>query len=230
MALFEDKCKIYVPRLMQDLSITREQACGIFGNLGGETAGFTLLQEQKPTVKGSRGGYGWMQWTGPRRKKYEAWCQTNNLNPASDEANYRYLVFETSTDEIHSLVQLRKTSTVEAATETFMIQNLRPGKPNLKGRLNWAKRADDATKIVEQTQKEADHKTTTVATSVGLTAILAMFFKEHWVEIAGAMAVLGGLTWLIVHRYHEHQKDEILKQQSVANNKRPLVKKGKNNG
>jgi hypothetical protein len=154
MALFEDKSKIYVPRLMQDLSITREQACGIMGNIGGETGGFTALQEKKPTVKGSRGGYGWMQWTGPRRKKYEAWAAQNNLNPATDEANYRYLVQETMTDELHSLIQLRKTSTVEAATETFMLQNLRPGVPNLKGRVTWANRADDATKVLKQEQKE----------------------------------------------------------------------------
>jgi hypothetical protein len=216
MALFEDKCKIYVPRLMQDLSITREQACGIFGNLGGETGGFTALQEKNPTVKGSRGGYGWMQWTGPRRKKYEAWCKQNNLNAATDEANYRYLVQETKTDELHSLLQLRKTSTVEAATETFMLQNLRPGVPNLKGRINWAKRADDATKVLKQEQKKQDQQTGATATTVSVGAVLLYSFQEHWLAIVSGMAVIGGMAWLMIHEHHERQKEEIMRQQAAS--------------
>src|SRR5258706_3609441 len=59
MTIFTDKAVRYIPRLQVDLGITREQACGIFGNLGTETGGFTALQEIKPTVAGSRGGYGW---------------------------------------------------------------------------------------------------------------------------------------------------------------------------
>jgi len=226
MALFEDKCKIYVPRLMQDLSITREQACGIFGNLGGETGGFTALQEKNPTVKGSRGGYGWMQWTGPRRTKYESWCKTNGLDPSADESNYRYLVIETQGPELHSLQQLRKTSTVAAATETFMLQNLRPGVPNLKGRLTWADRAYDTTKIVEQKQQEATDKTTTVVTTASGAAMLMLFFQEHWVAILGAALVIGGLAYLWVHSHHEQKKDEILKQQASQTTE----KKGKRNG
>lgn len=37
-----------------------------------ERGGFTLLQEQKPTVAGSKGSFGWYQWTGPRRRAYFA--------------------------------------------------------------------------------------------------------------------------------------------------------------
>src|SRR6267154_369909 len=139
MTVFTDKAKVYVPRLMKDLAVKDFQACGIFGNIGGETGGFVALQEKKPTVAGSAGGYGWLMWTGPRRRKFTMWCKAQNMDPASDEANYQYLVKETLTDEAHSLAQLKKTTTLEAATETFMLQNLRPGIPNLQGRIDWIK-------------------------------------------------------------------------------------------
>lgn len=144
MTIFTDKVKQYEPRLETDLGLNRVQACGIFGNLGTETGGFTALQEKVPVIRGSRGGYGWMQWTGPRRRKYEAWCTKNNLDPAADEANYKYLVYETKTDEAASLAALKQTTTLDQATEVFMSKNLRPGAPNLQSRKDWAKKAFEA--------------------------------------------------------------------------------------
>src|SRR5688572_31564347 len=87
MGIFEDKVRKYNDRLKHDFQINDTQACGIWGNLGTETGGFTALQEKNPVVKGSRGGYGWMQWTGPRRKKYELWAKEKGLNVADDETN-----------------------------------------------------------------------------------------------------------------------------------------------
>lgn len=203
MTVFTDKAIKYVPRLEMDLGITREQACGIFGNLGTETGGFTALQEIKPTVAGSRGGYGWMQWTGPRRKKYEAWCKTTGKNPADDEANYQYLVLETKTDEAHSLSQLKKTTTVEAATETFMAQNLRPGVKHLDNRIAWAKKADEAT-------KNAAPATTGVVVGGGAVVTgLATTEPKYWIWIFFA-ALAAGLIGFIVHkRIKEHSADQI---------------------
>lgn len=147
MGIFEDKVRKYNERLKKDFQINDVQACGIWGNLGTETGGFTALQEKNPTVKGSRGGYGWMQWTGPRRKKYEKWASEKGLNVADDETNYLYLIHETLTDEWKSIQQVRKTTTIEAATETFMKLNLRPGIPHLENRYKWARKAQDALKI-----------------------------------------------------------------------------------
>ncbi|XKM41271.1 phage tail tip lysozyme [Rhizobium ruizarguesonis] len=60
------------PRLVSDLSrdfqLSPEQAAGVVGQLGQESAGFGTMQEVNPLVPGSRGGYGYAQWTGPRRK------------------------------------------------------------------------------------------------------------------------------------------------------------------
>lgn len=222
MTVFTDKAKAYIPRLMKDLNITETQAAGIFGNLGTETGGFTALQEIKPTIAGSKGGLGWMQWTGMklpngRRIKFENWCKVNNLSPTSDEANYRYLVLETNTDESHSLVQLRKTTTLESATETFMAQNLRPGVPNLSSRINYAKQAQLA---VHDIKKEVQQNTAVVGAVVGGLGTAAVTPPHVWPWIVGGVivALIVGLTGL--HIYHEHKKQEIIVTPEV-------IKKGK---
>lgn len=202
MSIFTDKCKIYVPRLMTDLSITKVQACGIMGNIGTETGGFTALQEKKPTVKGSRGGYGWMQWTGPRRKKYEEWAKKNNLDIASDETNYRYLVQETLTDEAASLGGLRKTTSLDAATETFMLRNLRPGAPHLDNRRAWANKAWEATNNVAATSAGA------VIATGGAAVILTQTPSSHWGLWIAGILVVSIVVGVLVHWYKNRNTKE----------------------
>lgn len=216
MTVFTDKCKVYIPRLMKDLNITKAQASGIFGNLGVETGGFTALQEKSPIIKGSKGGYGWMQWTGPRRRTYEAWCKAHNYNPALDETNYQYLVYETLHDEYKSLVQLRKTTTVEAATETFMKQNLRPGVPHLDKRIEYAKKAFAAA----QDQSKSDAATTgagavIVATGGGAIAVHNQGWFDwatQWPYWVGGAGLAIAVTFLLVHLYHVGEQKISLKK------------------
>jgi hypothetical protein len=71
-------------------------------------------------VPGSRGGFGWAQWTGARRQEFEAWCRDNGLDPASDAANYGYLVHELKTKNPHILAKLKSGSlTAEQAADAF---------------------------------------------------------------------------------------------------------------
>lgn len=139
--LFASKVAVYGSRLMDDLDLEDFQAAGVFGNVGHECGGFKLLQEIQPMVAGSKGGYGWMQWTGPRRRAYEAWCKADGLDPASDEANYNYLVAETTGAEKASLAALRNTTALAEATEVFCRKNLRPGVLALPARQKWAAKA-----------------------------------------------------------------------------------------
>lgn len=92
--LFRQKAVLVMGRLVKDFPINVSDAAAIVGNLGHESGGFATLQEIKPTVAGSKGGYGWAQWTGPRRRAFEAWCKTAGLKPSSDDANYGYLRLE----------------------------------------------------------------------------------------------------------------------------------------
>lgn len=134
--------------LMADFpGLTIEDAAAILGNLGHECAGFTKLQEIKPTVKGSRGGYGWAQWTGPRREAYEAYCARNGKDPASDEANYAYLFLELKGIEGTgggTLPKVRQAVGLEAKVKAFELAFLRAGAKNYPSRVKWAERAMDA--------------------------------------------------------------------------------------
>ena len=138
---FADGCARLGPRLMRDLGLTDLQAAGLLGNLGHESGGFRHLQEIRPAVKGSRGGWGLAQWTGPRRRAMEAWCRAEGLDPASEAANYGYLCEELRTNEAAARVALARTATLESATETVCLLFERPGVVALESRLAWARKA-----------------------------------------------------------------------------------------
>lgn len=136
-----DICAAYGARLQRDLALTREQVAGLLGNADVESAGFNTLQEMKPVVAGSRGGFGWMQWTGPRRRAYEAWGRATGADLSADETNYSYVVQEMKGDEKAALAALRKAATVDQAATTVCTRYLRPGVPHLDRRIASARAA-----------------------------------------------------------------------------------------
>ena len=61
---------------MERFDLTAEQAAGVFGNLGTESAGFMAFHEKgQPEGKG---GYGWAQWTADRRIEFFDFCKRNS--------------------------------------------------------------------------------------------------------------------------------------------------------
>lgn len=138
---FNQKAPGIMRRLMQDFGLTKEQAAGIVGNLGHESTGFSELQEKNPLIPGSRGGYGWAQWTGPRRRAFEAWAAEKGLDPASDEANYGFLKHELETSERGALDAVRGAKTVGEATVAFEQSYERAGIKHYGSRHRWAGRA-----------------------------------------------------------------------------------------
>jgi Phage tail lysozyme len=129
--------------LMKDFGLNEYAANGIVGSLAAESGGFKMLQEIHPTVKGSRGGFGYAQWTGPRRVQFEEYAAKNNLDPKSYEANYGFLRQELQGPEGKILGQLKNAKSNEEATDIFTGSAaekrgfLRPGTVNLGGRNNW---------------------------------------------------------------------------------------------
>lgn len=133
--------------LIQDFKIDPIDCHAIMGNAGCESAGFKSLQELRPVVAGSKGGYGIMQWTGPRRRLYEDYCSRNGLNPTDMMSNYKFLFVELSGGEGKGgkvLERVHTANTLEAKVEVFMKEFLRPGVPNLQSRINWARIAQTA--------------------------------------------------------------------------------------
>ncbi len=115
--------------LMRDLGISRAQAAGIVGNLSYESGGFRTLQEHKDFKPGERGGYGYAQWTGRRRRQFEAYAAENNLDPASYEANYGFLKHELEGNHNYVMRDLRRDDTVEEASDTILHDYENPKDP-----------------------------------------------------------------------------------------------------
>jgi len=131
-----------ITRLSQDLSISPQVAAGIVGQLGYESAGLQSINEMQPVVPGSRGGFGWAQWTGPRRREFESWAQQNNMDVADPEANYQFLVHElTQTPEKKVLSRLQGIEDPVEAGKVFTDTFLRPGVPAYDKRASWVERA-----------------------------------------------------------------------------------------
>lgn len=99
--------------LMGDAALTIEQAAGLVGNLGFESAKFTAYHEGG--VPADKGGVGWAQWTGSRRVAFENWCASQHLAPASDAANYSFLLYELDGTHRSFSTKLRQCGTIEAA-------------------------------------------------------------------------------------------------------------------
>ncbi|WP_170333084.1 phage tail tip lysozyme [Ruegeria arenilitoris] len=143
--LFRRKAPGIANDLMSDFGMTLDQACGILGNIGHECAGFQAMQEIKPIVPGSRGGWGWCQWTGPRRRDFEKWCKDNGFtNLSDDNANYGFLKHELETSESRALDHLIATRSLADATRSFMDRFERPGVKHFDSRLDWAREAKRA--------------------------------------------------------------------------------------
>ncbi len=136
---FADKAGAVRDRLQADLGLTPEQAAGIVGHLGHES-GLEGINERHPLVPGSRGGFGWAQWTGPRRVDFENWARERNLDPASDEANYGYLVHDLTINHPGILAALRGARNVTEAVQAFMPFEA-PGKVALGDRVAKAEQA-----------------------------------------------------------------------------------------
>lgn len=128
--------------LMRDFGLSTAQAAGIVGNLAHESGGFGTLQEINPMIPGSRGGYGYAQWTGPRRRQFESWAAENKLDPASYDANYGFLKHElANTSEGRVLDRIGQTNDPTQATRIFSDVFLRPGIPGMDSREKWTQRA-----------------------------------------------------------------------------------------
>lgn len=134
----------FIALLMKDFNLSVEDAAAIVGNAGHESAGFKSLQELKPLVAGSRGGFGIMQWTGPRRREYEAYCKRNSLNPSDMMANYKFLYVELKGPEGKVIAPLKQAKGLDAKVEVFSSVFLRPGIPHMDSRKVWARRALEA--------------------------------------------------------------------------------------
>lgn len=152
-------------RLAQDLGISKQAASGIVAPLNAES-NIAGINEINPTVPGSRGGFGWAQWTGPRRDAFEAYARQKGLDPKSDDANYGFLVEELRTKYPAVLAQLRRgdISATEAAnivTRQYIVPGI-PGQGDFESKVqNHIAGAEDVSHI------DLNKKPTGIMESIG---------------------------------------------------------------
>ena len=135
---FQSTSAQLVKDLMRDFGLTEFQAAGLVGNLAYESGNFKQLQEKEPLIPGSKGGYGFAQWTGVRRDGFENWIksQDSQIDPASYSANYGYLKHELSnvlpdslgSIGVNTIRKLKDTNSLEEATSLVSNYYLRPAK------------------------------------------------------------------------------------------------------
>lgn len=141
MPLFEDRAIRYITDLIRDFKLEDFQAAGFPGNFGVETGGFEHVQEIDP-IGGGRGGLGDAQWTGPRRRDFEAWLARHpGWGPADYGANYSMLFRDLEGPESAALDAVRQARDVDEATEIVMRRYERPGVEHLDRRKEYGRRA-----------------------------------------------------------------------------------------
>jgi hypothetical protein len=131
-------------KFMDDFDKPVDDAAAAFGNFGYETGGFKHWQEIRPVIRGSRGGWGWAQWTGPRRRAMEAYASRNGLNLRDHDTNYKWFWNELKGPEKRTLRALDAARGLEEKTIAFEQAYERAGVKNYPKRIEWANIALEA--------------------------------------------------------------------------------------
>lgn len=115
-------------------------AQGMVANMIAESGLKTDINEIAPLVPGSRGGYGLNQWTGPRRRQFEAFAAERGV-PASDlNTQLDFTLWELQNTEKGAWNALQGANDPIEAARIYSERFLRPGIPNMDKRLSEAAR------------------------------------------------------------------------------------------
>jgi len=110
-------------------------ARGIVGNMMVESGLNPGINEISPIVEGSRGGYGLNQWTGPRRKQFEAFAAERGAAPDDLNAQLDFTLWELQNTESKAANALYGATNATEAAQIYSNQFLRPGIPHLDRRI-----------------------------------------------------------------------------------------------
>jgi len=115
-------------------------AKGIVANMIAESRLQPGINEAAPVVPGSRGGYGLNQWTGPRRRQYEAYAAERGSALDDVDTQLDFTVWELQNTEKAAGDALASATDPETAARIYSEKFLRPGIPHLDRRLSEARR------------------------------------------------------------------------------------------
>lgn len=118
-----------------DRGIPPHVAEGIVMNAEDESGFRTDINEAAPIVPGSRGGYGLMQWTGPRRKQLESYAASHGSNVSDLDTQLDFLVYELQGPEKAAYQKTLAAGNAGDAAAAFATNFLRPSQEHLSRRV-----------------------------------------------------------------------------------------------
>ncbi len=113
-------------------------AQGMVANMMAESRLDPGINEIAPLVPGSRGGYGLNQWTGPRRRQFEAFAQDRGVPFDDLETQLDFTLWELQNTERGAWEALRGANDPLEAARIYSERFLRPGIPHMDRRLAYA--------------------------------------------------------------------------------------------
>lgn len=88
------------------------------------------INEIAPLVPGSRGGFGLMQWTGPRRKALEAFAEERGVDVADPDLQLDFLMTELQGPEAGAAKAIYAAPDTKTAAVAIVNKFLRPAESN----------------------------------------------------------------------------------------------------
>jgi hypothetical protein len=113
-------------------------AQGVAANMKAESNLQPGINEIAPVVPGSRGGYGLNQWTGPRRRAFEAYAAERGLPLDDLDLQLDFTMSELQGPESAAWSALQGAQDPIEAARIYSERFLRPGIPNMDKRLGYA--------------------------------------------------------------------------------------------
>ncbi len=124
----------FVVRGLVQRGLPQHVAEGFAMNMKDESGFDPGINERNPIVKGSRGGYGLYQLTGPRRRQYEKFAASKGVDVADPNAQLDFLVWELGNTEKTAADAIMNTSSAGEAGAVIVNKFLRPAESHRKRR------------------------------------------------------------------------------------------------
>lgn len=119
---------------LEERNIPTHIAEGFAMNIADESGFRTNINEANPIVEGSRGGFGLIQWTGPRRRGLEAFAEAQGKSPDDLDVQLDFLVQELGGTESAAWRRISQATTKEEAAALILNEFLRPAEEHRSAR------------------------------------------------------------------------------------------------
>ena len=133
---------IFARALRNNLALSNGQIAGVLGN-GFQESGFNTRVNEGGVVGNplGKGGYGFLQWTGPRQTNLINYAKQKKMDPGDPNLQAQFLVHELQGPEKNSLASLRGAVSPEQAALVFRRDYERAGVPKDENRFKAARTA-----------------------------------------------------------------------------------------